>query len=522
MKKILTIGFFLLLNICYSQLKGVTIIGNLPQQFGGEYVSFSKPVDEYSLVWGNIEDNDNAVLKDGLFSKSLDVRVPGIVCVYEKPFNGQISVRFFAEPGDTIVIERKNDEVTFRGKNAPINKMFNELKISHIEFNDVVYDILKNSRTSKQIISKINDLEKKYYDEYNSFFLKKEISKGCLEYTTMLMEHCIDGLVLNFAKHEKIRKSLENTIKKEEVDKLADYYIGKYRVFKKENLRSPFFWSIMLKRAIDLESKAIINKKNAPRYWNKFDNIFAFQLGDFGSIDYLESDIYKENFVGDFLLDKVIKEQQKRTAKLEDLVAIYKGFVEKYPKSAYVVPISKNLLNLALNYNTNNQILPSNKTEAKIPLGVLALYDGSLEIVSKEPFAQVDKSFLDVLSEKFPNDDVFIDLWATWCSPCLKQFSYTNDLNLFLESCNVKTLFVSYDKDEDNIKWEKYINDYNLKGYHFLPNKIYQDKFIIPLSESIPRYFIYRSKFKDLKTIEGYPSEKEKFHKAITKVLMTK
>ena len=122
MKKILTIGFFLLLNICYSQLKGVTIIGNLPQQFGGEYVSFSKPVDEYSLVWGNIEDNDNAVLKDGLFSKSLDVRVPGIVCVYEKPFNGQISVRFFAEPGDTIVIERKNDEVTFRGKNAPINK----------------------------------------------------------------------------------------------------------------------------------------------------------------------------------------------------------------------------------------------------------------------------------------------------------------------------------------------------------------------------------------------------------------
>lgn len=522
MKKILIIGFLLLLNICRSQLKQVTIIGELPQQYGGEYVSFSKPVGEYALVWGNIEDNDNAVLKDGVFNKSLDIKVPGIICIYEKPFNGQISVRFFAEPGDTIFLERKNQEVIFRGKNAPINKMFNDLKISHLEFNEVVFDVLKASNTSKEIISKINDIKNNYYNEYNSFFLKKEITKACLDYTTMLMEHCIDALVLNFAKQERIRKSLESNLKKEEADKLANYFIAKYNVYKKENLRSPFFWSLMLKNAVDLERKAITGNKNVLRYWNKFDNVFAFQLGDFGSIDYLESDEYKENFVGEFLLYKVISEQQKKTTRYEDLVAIYKAFTEKFPSSAYIVPISKSLLNLILNDSTNDQIVSSNITETKIPLGALTLYDGSLKIISNESFAQGDKSFLDVLSEKFPNEDVFVDLWATWCGPCLKQFSHTNDLHVFLESQKIKTLFVSYDKEEDNVKWEKYINDYKLKGYHFLPDKTYQEKFMIPLSQSIPRYFLYRSKFKNLKPIEGYPSEKEKFYKEITRALVTK
>lgn len=177
-------------------------------------------------------------------------------------------------------------------------------------------------------------------------------------------------------------------------------------------------------------------------------------------------------------------------------------------------------MNKALeNLNTTN---PTDKTITKTAIDNLTKYETTLETVGTTPFAKPDQPLLDALAEKFSNQDVFVDLWATWCSPCIKQFSYNTDLHSFLESKNIKTLYLSVDKEDDSAKWEKYIEDYRLKGYHFLANKAYQEKFINPLGETIPRYFIYNSKKKELKLLEGVPSEKEKFYEGIAKALQIK
>ena len=77
------------------------------------------------------------------------------------------------------------------------------------------------------------------------------------------------------------------------------------------------------------------------------------------------------------------------------------------------------------------------------------------------------------------------------------RISYNNDLRSFLDSKNIKALYISFDKEEETVKWEKYIQDYNLTGYHFLGNKAYQEKFLNPLSAYITRYFVYNSKTKE-------------------------
>ena len=102
------------------------------------------------------------------------------------------------------------------------------------------------------------------------------------------------------------------------------------------------------------------------------------------------------------------------------------------------------------------------------------------------------------------------------------RISYNNDLHSFLDSKNIKALYISFDKEEETVKWEKYIQDYNLTGYHFLGNKAYQEKFLNPLSAYIPRYFVYNYKTKELKLLEGLPKEKETFYANITKALATK
>ncbi|MDX6187829.1 redoxin family protein [Flavobacterium sp. Fl-318] len=521
MKNILLLVLFLSAHLCCSQSKQVTIIGNMPQQYGGEYLSFSKPIGKYTTESSYINSKDNAVIINDKFIKTLDIAVPGIIYVYEKPFNGIISTRFFAEPGDTIILERQNGEIIFKGKNAIVNKMYSDVKLGHVAFNDEVYDIFKNTNDADKILSKINNKEKIYLQHYNELFLKKQISKSCLEYTKVLMEQSIDGLALGIARDEEFRKEQKMLITKEGANKIVDYIVLKYIPYKEENLRSLFFLGLMKKSASYLEKQSLKENKKITRFWNQFDTIFKSETKNLGVIDYLESDDYKETAIGQYFLSLIKNYDNEKSIKYKDLIMVYKAFVEKFPNSPYIIPLSESIMNAALD-NLSTSATNVAKSEPNTALGNLAIYGTTLETVGTAPFAQPNQSLADVLAEKFPTQDLFVDLWATWCGPCLMQFPYNKDLHSFLETKNIKTLYVSQDKEEDITKWQKYIQDYNLTGYHFLADKAYVEKFINPLTAYIPRYFIYDSKTKKLKPLEGYPKEKEKFYTQIAKALPTK
>ncbi len=522
MRTILSFALFLIATLCSSQSNSVTIIGNMPQQFGGDYVRFSKPIGKYPASTSYINPKDTAVLKNDKFIKKLAISAPGIIYLFEKPFNGMSSARFFAAPGDTIFIERQNKEIIFKGKNAIVNKMYSDVKLAPVAFNDDVYVIFENNTDANKIIGKINDKEKEYSKYYNDLFLKKQISKACLEYTKVVMEQSIDGLVLNVAMYDDTREQFK--IAKEEANKLVDYFNLKYIPYKEDNLHSLFFTGLIKKSALFLEGKSLKENKKKFRFWNQFDTIFKSKSINFGVIDYIESADYRETFVGQVFLDLILSYDNEKTVKYNDLVTVYKAYVEKFPNSPYIIPISEGIMNIALdNLSTNiTNTTPVTKVEPKITLGNLAMYGTTLEPVGTTPFAQPNQSLIDALTEKFPDQDVFIDFWATWCSPCIKQFSYNNDLHSFLDSKKIKALYVSVDKEEELAKWEKYIQDYNLTGYHFLANNTYREKFLEPLGQFIPMYFVYNSKAKKLSKLEGLPKEKETFYANITKALATK
>ena len=524
MKTILLSVLFLVNNLCTAQPKPVTIIGNMPQQYGGDYVSFSKPIGKYSTNASYISSKDTAVLKNNKFIKTLAVSVPGIIYLFEKPFNGMSSAQFFAAPGDTIVIERQNGKIIFKGKNAIINKMHSDFDSRSDAFDAYIDDIFENNTNADKIIAQINKKEAGYLNSFNDLFLKKEISKSCLEYTKIEIKQKIYCQVMNVFIYDEIRAQIKIT--KDEANKLADYFNLKYTLNTEENLRTLLFLSTINKRALYLEEQYIKQNKTITRFWNQIDTLFKsvtqeYGIKNIGTIDYIASNDYKEAYIGNFFIDLVESYDNEKTVKYKDLVAAYKTYVEKFPNSSFIIPISEGMMNLALN-NLSANTTPAVKVESKIILGSLAIYDKTLESVGTTPFAQPNQSLAEALAEKFPNQDIFIDFWATWCSPCIQQFSYNKELHSFLDSQNIKTLYLSYNKEEDITKWGKYIQDYNLTGYHFLANNSYREKFLEPLSESIPRYFIYNSKTKEMKVLEGFPSEKGKLYTNITKALLTK
>ena len=75
------------------------------------------------------------------------------------------------------------------------------------------------------------------------------------------------------------------------------------------------------------------------------------------------------------------------------------------------------------------------------------------------------------LSEFFKDRTVYIDRWATWCSPCLEEFKYGDSLHKFLNSNNIEMVYLNSDKDIQDSVLYQFIISHNLEGYHLRLNE---------------------------------------------------
>ena len=61
---------------------------------------------------------------------------------------------------------------------------------------------------------------------------------------------------------------------------------------------------------------------------------------------------------------------------------------------------------------------------------------------------------------------VYIDLWATWCGPCVAETPYFETLKK--EYAEKDVAFVSISMDSDSAKWARWVHDKNMTGYQLL------------------------------------------------------
>lgn len=92
---------------------------------------------------------------------------------------------------------------------------------------------------------------------------------------------------------------------------------------------------------------------------------------------------------------------------------------------------------------------------------------------------------------------MFVDLWASWCVPCVGAFAYNKSIDSFLLANDIERLYISLDNNYK--QWRKAIDKYQLGGFHIIANKVLFDDIKKMLSISgdigipIPHYLIFKS-----------------------------
>ena len=72
---------------------------------------------------------------------------------------------------------------------------------------------------------------------------------------------------------------------------------------------------------------------------------------------------------------------------------------------------------------------------------------------------------------------VYVDVWATWCRPCLAEIPALKALHdKFKANKNIE--FVSISVDDDKEAWKKAVKDKQLKGVQLIADKAFESQFI--------------------------------------------
>lgn len=155
----------------------------------------------------------------------------------------------------------------------------------------------------------------------------------------------------------------------------------------------------------------------------------------------------------------------------EELLHIYDSYKREFPKSPY----SKFLEPEIQKIQDYHQF--KNRENSKI--NIVEGYDTISDL----------KSCLAM----FKGKKLLVDVGATWCGPCKREYKYKDNLNKILKKNGYEILYISIDEEQSDEKWREMIKYYNLEGYHVRTNpKFHKDLFRVFGSDTllIPWYFI--------------------------------
>jgi thiol-disulfide isomerase/thioredoxin len=133
----------------------------------------------------------------------------------------------------------------------------------------------------------------------------------------------------------------------------------------------------------------------------------------------------------------------------EELIALFEQFKKDYPASGYTPFIESEIIPIVTFHKKQNETLNEG----------IHILDNAENINSLKEAVKGLKA-----------NRVYVDVWASWCGPCKKEFQHNEKLYELLKNKEVTMLYLSVDKEERKETWLEMIKYYELEGYHIRVN----------------------------------------------------
>ena len=412
-----------------------TIKGYIENAEDSSEVSFSRFVNSnpeyYFLMY------DDAEIINQRFEKTFDLIGTGVITIGPNKYFPKTYL--ICEGGNNININiDRNNNLLFKGSNAEGNQLFSE-RLRGRELDEYFKIFLLDKANSKnEAIKLIDSIKIQFLAPYSKLLESNAITNTF--YITAKSQIRADFLKsLNNILTYHIQNPSKIKLSSTDMQELLQNIFSQNDPFSEEF------------RNIDLVSRTIIATKKCQLIDQGF---LEGEPNDLGLWDYDKTENY---YAPSELQEKMlaVNIMFNRYFQLPNIEADEKDFnrlKSVFPNSPYIIPLSKYFK------KENKEFLK------EYAYGIYK--EGAKNIDFKKSLE--DSNLENLIKTKIKGKPVLVDIWASWCAPCIKEFGYAETLRAFAESNNIEILYVSVDQPSASNLWKSNIVKNNLVGEHFL------------------------------------------------------
>jgi thiol-disulfide isomerase/thioredoxin len=326
-----------------------------------------------------------------------------------------------------------------------------------------------------------------HYDQINNFCDK--LSKDLTPEELKTQYLSFENEILEKIENRVVKDSLNNT--------LADYlrYSARYSIYRdvirlgekiEDKEKKQEFYSF-LTDSIAFNENAMVTGD-----YKSFLNEYRFNIEPRKNISVVSSGKTKEQVQMEFVTESLKNSFEVRSGVWAEYLAASSIYSFAFREEELTQASINNYVNL-INENFKEpyvkQLLLAmcNKTREKVEK------IASLTIPSEANLNQYGSlsgaDLLDKIVEQNKGNVIYIDIWATWCSPCKEQIPHSQRMHEMLKGEKVSFVYLCCSSEEET--WKKVITQYQMNGEHILLNEEQYEYIKTKFSISgIPRYIL--------------------------------
>lgn len=373
------------------------------------------------------------------------------------------------------------ESIKYTGSNALGQKLFNDINYDPIfKYQKVINRLHVLSPDNKGSFTKdIDACIQNWTTKFDTLNKENKISKAFYDYIQVAFGQLLYDIVI-----EKLlgNYKIKEVFTKQERNNIISYFYSKYPVsnnYSKSIFNSYFYilqyYNFLAYKKLNLESTESLKESVYHLINGKQIRISNFC----GQFVYIENKQVQEDLWANYIL---LMLPIGSPEPIEESIAQFKDI---FPESRW------------------NSVIAKLYTDIK--------HIGKIEYSLQSPVHYIDsgktiETLNSLLAEMPENKPVFVDLWASWCGPCIATFQFNKQLDSFFLNNNIERLYISLDTKENKQIWKKAIDRYALGGYHIIASqsllKDIRRVYLIPENGpvSIPRYMLISKSKKIIKT----------------------